>query len=432
MSCKTDASPVVIELSGVSKRYPIAQKPFQRMLRALLGKPPDVTAESSYTALESCHLTVRQGEVVGVIGKNGAGKSTLLQLVTSTVQPSFGSVRVRGKISAILELGAGFNVEFTGRENIFLAAATAGLNTEKTSALLEEIIEFSGIRPFIDQPIKTYSSGMQVRLAFSIATCTEPDVLIIDEALSVGDGEFARKSFDRILALKNRGTTILFCSHSLFHIEAMCSRAIWLDKGRIVHDDHPSLVIPRYQDFLDGTTSVGITSSHDTPPPFFSEDKSVLQGHARLRSLTLTVRSPDGNESVHKVGGQANVQSQTDTLLVHAFFESDPSMHAPSFAVTVHGMDGRIIGSAGAWIDHVSLNRSTSGSGWVEVAFPQIALLKGNYTLSAFLFCERGLHIYDNADHFVQIQVSQVGIEQGLVHLPRRWSFGEVDPRSLK
>lgn len=436
MSFESSNSPPVIELTGVSKHYPIAQRPLQRMWQALRGQRTSGDTRPSYTALESCNLTVRRGEVIGVVGKNGAGKSTLLQLVTSTVQPSAGTVLVNGKISAILELGAGFNIEFTGRENILLAAATAGLDLKKQPALLEEIIEFSGIRPFIDQPIKTYSSGMQVRLAFSIATCTEPDILIIDEALSVGDGEFARKSFDRILALKNRGTTILFCSHSLFHIEAMCSRAIWLEKGCIVRDGHPSLVIPSYQDFLDGATEISTsppsadsdTTLTDTTTPAVSV---ALQGYARLRSLSLTVRSANGLLRVHKVGEQAAMQSCSDSLMVRALFDSDPHMEAPSFAVTLHSMDGRIIGSAGAWIDKVSLQRATSGSGWVELEFPDVALLKGTYTLSAFLFCERGLHIYDNADHFVHIQVSQEGIEQGLFHVPRRWSSGADASRSL-
>ncbi len=466
MSSELSASDVMIELVGASKHYPVQIKPAQRMWQALRGKPSRAEDVPSYTALQPCNLTVRQGEVVGVVGKNGAGKSTLLQLVSATVQPSSGSVRVAGKISAILELGAGFNTEFSGRENIFLATATAGFSNEKTNALLEEIIEFSGIRPFIDQPIKTYSSGMVVRLAFSIATCTEPDVLIIDEALSVGDGEFARKSFDRILALKNQGTTILFCTHSLFHIEAMCSRAIWLDKGAILKDGHPSLVIPVYQDFLDGVEFspsaalpgqqmpatlaqiegvMPLQNANDEPsgesvqaielavPQGDQPRSGTLQGYARLRTLTLGVKGTNQEERVYGIGDLAHAHGQVDSLLVRAMFESDPEMPAPSFAVTLHSMDGRIIGSAGAWNDGVTLARSVSGSGWVELVFPSVALLKGTYTLSAFLFCERGLHIYDNADHFIKVQISQQGIEQGLFHVPRVWrSFDQAPLQGFK
>lgn len=465
MSSNLKAADVVIELVGASKHYPVQIKPAQRMWQALRGTPSRADDAPSYTALQACHLTVRKGEVVGVVGKNGAGKSTLLQLVSATVQPSSGSVRVAGKISAILELGAGFNTEFTGRENIFLATATAGFSNDKTNALLEEIIEFSGIRNFIDQPIKTYSSGMVVRLAFSIATCTEPDVLIIDEALSVGDGEFARKSFDRILSLKNQGTTILFCTHSLFHIEAMCSRAVWLDQGTILKDGHPSLVIPAYQDFLDGvaylpapsvpapeaaaalvatpevgaadlvaTPEVGVADNPVTVPEQHPEQQPEqlsgvsLQGYARLRTLSLVVSRTGKDYQVYFVGDTAHAHGQVDSLTVRAMFESDPSMAAPSFAVTLHSMDGRIIGSAGAWNDGVTLSRSVVGTGWVDLVFPSIALLKGTYSLSAFLFCERGLHIYDNADHFIKVQITQLGIEQGLFHVPRVWKSSDQAP----
>lgn len=474
MSSNLKAAAVMIELVGASKHYPVQIKPAQRMWQALRCTPSRADDAPSYTALHACHLTVRKGEVVGVVGKNGAGKSTLLQLVSATVQPSSGSVRVAGKISAILELGAGFNTEFTGRENIFLATATAGFSNDKTNALLEEIIEFSGIRNFIDQPIKTYSSGMVVRLAFSIATCTEPDVLIIDEALSVGDGEFARKSFDRILSLKNQGTTILFCTHSLFHIEAMCSRAVWLDQGTILKDGHPSLVIPAYQDFLDGVAyspapsvpapeaSAALVAPSDVTPaadPLTATDSAAglvtvadpvlvyvavadpvplpvpdqqpgvsLQGYARLRTLSLGVSRTDQEDQVYFVGDTAQALGQVDSLSVRAMFESDPNMAAPSFAVTLHSMDGRIIGSAGAWNDGVTLSRSVTGTGWVELVFPSIALLKGTYTLSAFLFCERGLYIYDNADHFIKVQITQHGIEQGLFHVPRVWKSFDQAP----
>lgn len=474
MSSDSTSSSVMIELTNVSKHYPIQTKPLQRMWQALRGAASQAEDAPSYTALQPCNFQVRKGEVVGIVGKNGAGKSTLLQLVSATVQPSTGHVRVVGKISAILELGAGFNSEFTGRENIFLATATAGMSTEKTDALLEEIIDFSGIRPFIDQPIKTYSSGMVVRLAFSIATCSEPDVLIIDEALSVGDGEFARKSFDRILSLKNQGTTILFCTHSLFHIEAMCSRAIWLDQGKILSDDHPSLVIPAYQDYLDGvelsqatplrpneymgakghTEQVvaadeaaenGLSPSKSWMTPWATEpyasqvpssatiapEVRELQGYARLRTLSLRVVSPTQSVTAFKVGEQAQAKGQADSLVVVAKFESDPKMAAPSFAVTLHSLDGRIIGSAGAWNDGVLLQRSPEGAGWVELTFPAVALLKGTYTLSAFLFCERGLHIYDNADHFIRVQVSQDGIEQGLFHVPRQWNSFSQTPAAI-
>ena len=428
MSSELQTPPAVIELTGVAKRYARRARPGRRLWQALLGRNGLSTETAEFTALQPITLTIRQGEVVGIVGKNGAGKSTLLQIVSQTLSPSEGKLRVEGHVSAILELGAGFNIEFSGRENIHLAMATAGLSKAQTLERIEEIIDFSGIRNFIDQPLKTYSSGMYVRLAFAIATCSEPDILVIDEALSVGDGEFARKSFDRIMKLKQRGTTILFCSHSLFHIEALCSRALWIDGGKVVRDGHPHQVVPAYQDFLDG-------AAIDLPAPLaHGGDEALLAdtsvdsaspatvSHGRLRKLSFTVDQPGAASITYTSGNTALMRSGQGAFRVQAQFDSDPRLPPPSFAVTLHSMDGRIIASAGAWNDKIILQRDATGSGWVEVCFEALALLKGTYTLSVFLFCERGLHIYDNADHILHLEVVQEGIEQGLFHVPRTWS----------
>lgn len=431
MSSELQSHPIVIELTGTAKRYARKAKPARRLWQALWGQTPEGTDTSEFTALHPSTLSIRQGEVVGIVGKNGAGKSTLLQIVSQTLSPSEGSIRVTGHVSAILELGAGFNIEFSGRENIHLAMATAGLNKAQTMARMEEIIDFSGIRDFIDQPLKTYSSGMYVRLAFAIATCSEPDILVIDEALSVGDGEFARKSFDRIMKLKQRGTTILFCSHSLFHIEALCSRALWIDGGKIVRDGHPHQIIPAYQDFLDGAkiqpAPPAAHETADTASDAGGSEAAIAEGSpgvspGRMRKLSFVVDHPGQTSTTYSSGNTATLRSREGAFRVQAQFDSDPRLPAPSFAVTLHSMDGRIIASAGAWNDQITLQRANDGSGWVEVCFDALALLKGTYTLSVFLFCERGLHIYDNADHILHLEVVQDGIEQGLFHVPRTWS----------
>lgn len=426
MSSDLRSQPVVIELRHVAKYYSSRPQPVQHLWQALSGQRTS-NDSSLFTALHTCNLSIRKGEVVGIVGKNGAGKSTLLQLLSRTLKPSQGEVRIVGNLSAILELGAGFNSEFSGRENIYLGLATAGLDKFQTQSRVEQVIEFSGIRKFIDQPIKTYSSGMYVRLAFAIATCSDPDILIIDEALSVGDGEFARKSFDRIMQLKESGVTILFCSHSLFHIEALCSRAIWLDSGKLIRDGHPHQIIPAYQDFLDGaatepfeptvsatTSTAEISHSITLPNPIVPT--------ARLKKLSFKVAHPNGDISSFAVGSKANMHSGHDTLIIQALFDSNLELPSPSFAATLHGMDGRIIASAGSWIDRVLLERNEAGTGQIEVRFESLSLLKGTYSVSVFLFCERGLHIYDNADHALHLIITQDGLEQGLFHAPRTWT----------
>ena len=223
----------IIELESVSKRF-------------------ERRAKSSFMALEDCTLHVQAGEVIGIIGRNGAGKSTLLQILCGTLKPTQGRVAVHGRISALLELGAGFHPEFSGRENIELGAALMGLSSAQIQTTLPHIIDFADIGSFIDEPVKTYSSGMVVRLGFALAVCIQPDILIIDEALSVGDGAFARKSFERIMALKQMGCTIVFCSHSMYQIEALCDRVLWLEQGHTKALGLAQTIVTQYQRFLRG------------------------------------------------------------------------------------------------------------------------------------------------------------------------------------
>ena len=247
------ASRISIELRGLGKTYHLYATPRDRlkqMIWSRLRRGRQYYRE--FQALRDIDLDIARGEVLGIVGRNGAGKSTLLQLVSQTLTPSAGHIRVNGRIAALLELGAGFSPDFTGRENVFMNAAILGLSQAEIQARYEDIVAFAGIGAFIDQPVKTYSSGMFVRLAFAVASSIEPDILIIDEALSVGDGEFARKSFDRIMDLKKRGVTILFCSHSLYQVEAFCNRALWLDGGccRMLGD--PGQVVSAYSQYLAG------------------------------------------------------------------------------------------------------------------------------------------------------------------------------------
>lgn len=236
---------VAIRLAGIGKAYPGCARPADRLLQIFLGERH--RRYQQFWALHPIDLDVRKGEVLGIVGHNGAGKSTLLQIIAGTMLPSHGSRRVQGRLSALLELGAGFNPEFTGRENVFLAAALLGMTRREIQERFPAIVEFSGLDAFIDQPVRTYSSGMFVRLAFSVAVSVDPDVLIIDEALSVGDGAFARRSFDRIMQFKDQGRTILFCSHSLYQIESLCTQALWLDRGRLQQLGPPADVAAAYQ-----------------------------------------------------------------------------------------------------------------------------------------------------------------------------------------
>lgn len=247
-----------VRVQGLSKCYEIYASPRDRLKQFLLPRLHGLLRRSpgkyfrDFWALNDVSFDVQPGETVGIIGRNGSGKSTLLQMICGTLNPTRGSVQTRGRVAALLELGSGFNPDFTGRENVYLNAAVLGLSQHEIDARLADILDFADIGQFIDQPVKTYSSGMVVRLAFAVQSQIEPDILIVDEALSVGDAKFQAKCFDRLTKLKERGTSILLVTHSSEQIVTHCSRAVLLNDGAVVEIGEPRRIVNRYLDLLFG------------------------------------------------------------------------------------------------------------------------------------------------------------------------------------
>lgn len=236
-------SSTILNVQKVGKCYASYRSNLLRYMR-WFGIP--VRPQHEYWAVKDVSFTLRAGEALALIGQNGAGKSTLLKLITGTVRPTTGNIAVLGRISAILELGLGFNPEFTGRQNVYLAGGLMGLSTRQIDEVIPAIEDFSELGEFFDQPLRVYSSGMQARLAFSVATAVRPDVLIVDEVLSVGDSYFQHKSFDKIRKFKEEGTSILLVTHSMGDVRALCDRVILLDKGKILKDGPPDEVVDYY------------------------------------------------------------------------------------------------------------------------------------------------------------------------------------------
>lgn len=245
-----------ITVSNLSKCYLIYETPTDRLKQFLLPRYDSLVKKNArkfykeFWALKNISFNIRKGETVGIIGKNGSGKSTLLQMICGTLSPTAGQIEIQGRIAALLELGSGFNPEFTGRENIYMNAAILGIGKDEIEAKFEQIVAFADIGDFIERPVKTYSSGMYVRLAFSVAVHVEPDILVIDEALSVGDELFQRKCFSKIESIRASGATILFVSHSASSIVELCDRAILIDNGDFLIDGAPKDVVNRYQKLL--------------------------------------------------------------------------------------------------------------------------------------------------------------------------------------
>ena len=359
-----------------------------------------------FRALNNVSFQVNSGEVVGIIGKNGAGKSTLLQLICGTLKPTMGEIIVNGKIGALLELGAGFHPEFTGIENIYLSGATMGFSKKEIERKASDIIEFSGIDNFVKKPVRTYSSGMLMRLAFSIATSVRPEILIIDEVLSVGDQEFSRKCLNRILELKHSGTTILFCSHSIYQVEALCDRAIWLDRGEIKKMGETKPVTTAYNEEL-------LLKNIQTADAFslIEQSKNKL-----ARTHFGEIHFLKNGESIKN---HAIFKSRVDDLSIRvSYITTDTN---PSLAVSIRRANGEIVASAGSLNDGTFPVSQNDGDPFFEITFFKLPLLSGIYSIDLSLFCEHGIQTLDAVSSAMSIEVAQEDLEQGIVHLPHSW-----------
>ena len=243
----TESKPAII-LENVSVRYRLPSERIGTLKEYAIRLLQRRLKHREFWAIKDLDLNIQQGEVFGIVGDNGAGKSTLLKVISKVLRPTTGRVRIYGKIAPLLELGAGFHPELSGRENVFLNGALLGYSHDEMNQVFNEIVEFSELAEFIDAPIRTYSSGMYARLGFAVATAHQPEILIVDEILSVGDEAFQRKCTDRITGFRENGATVLMVSHNLDLIAGMCNRAAWLDHGKLIHMGNAEEVVAKYRE----------------------------------------------------------------------------------------------------------------------------------------------------------------------------------------
>jgi lipopolysaccharide transport system ATP-binding protein len=380
-----------IVVKNLAKTYQIYDRPIARLKQMLWRNKRSFFRE--FVALNNVSFEIGRGEVLGIVGRNGSGKSTLLQLICGTLTASDGSVAVDGRISALLELGSGFNPEFSGRENIYLNASILGLTKAQIDEKYDSIVEFSGIKGHIEQPVKTYSSGMYVRLAFAVAVATEPDILIVDEALAVGDEIFQRKCFAHFEKLVARGSTILFVSHSAGLITKICDRALLLDAGELLLDSGPKQVINYYHKLIyapdDKTEGVKAeireANLHGVPDEITEDDlPDVISFHADMKPES-TIRNE--NSGVHmgelkmfsKRGERVNVIKRGDKyrFSYEVTFENDAS--DVRFNVRVRSTQGAFLAGANTTALDKKLKQVKAGETYTaEFAF-ECRLLQGVY-----------------------------------------------------
>ena len=329
----------LLTVNNLGKAYRVYASEFQRIGR-WFGIPTKPSEE--HWVLKHISFSIKAGEAIGIVGQNGAGKSTLLKMITGTLQPTEGNVHVNGRIAAILELGMGFTPDLTGRQNVFHAAGLMGFSAEKINDVIDDIEAFAEIGEYFDEPVRTYSSGMQMRVAFGVATAIRPEILIVDEALSVGDSYFQHKSFDRIREFQAQGTTLLIVSHDRGSIQALCNRAILLEKGTVIKDGKPEEVMDFYNALIAEKENATVQLRE-------LEDGSIQtrsgSGEASIASVTLHNAAGDPIEYV-SVGENVSLRISTQINsaipeLVVGYLIKD-RLGQPVFGTNTHHLNCKI------------------------------------------------------------------------------------------
>lgn len=397
-----------LSVEGLGKLYKLYDSPRARLQALVSGRD----THRPHWALADVSFSLERGQCLGVIGDNGAGKSTLLKLVAGTLQPSTGKV-VRGgsgRVTAILELGAGFHPDFTGRENLRFAGALIGISANEIARLEADIIAFAELEESIDRPVKTYSSGMTVRLAFSLATAVEPDVLIIDEALAVGDQHFQKKCVERIDAFRRSGCTILFCSHSQYHIRQLCDAALWLDGGRARLLGPTEMVLAGYDSHVRLLDAQHAPSARNARGD--GAARAVLEP-GRRAAITAVTLAPLG------AGEPPLLQGPDLSVEVVAWVAGD---ERPNIGVMLEQVGGVGITSVATHVDGAAVVQGADGSWRATVTFPELPLHSGEYVVSAYLFDSQGVVVYDEWLHYARFVHLSPARLPGLVSLRHHWS----------
>ena len=413
----------VLTVQGLSKHYRLYASPRERLM-ALLGA---VDHSRIHWALNDITFELRRGQCLGVIGDNGAGKSTLLKLLAGTMQPTRGTVQSVGRLTAILELGAGFHPDFTGRENLMFGGSVIGLGQAEMQSLAGEIIDYSELGEAIDRPVKTYSSGMLVRLAFALVTAVQPEVLIIDEALAVGDQHFQKKCTKRIDTFRKNGCTILFCSHSLYHVRQLCDQVLWLDRGQVNGLGDTETVLAQYKTHVRLQDATRQRETQLSNPSVVADD---LQPNQELQAWVAGGRKAgllrvevDGLPAPEK-GATIPTLNEADLVItVEAAAHGD---EMPSIGVMLEQHPGVGITSVATHAEGIALSVAGQKDGFttwkVTLTFNDLPLHSGEYVLSFYLFDAKGLLVYDEWKDYLHFLWVSPSLTPGLVRLPHFWS----------
>lgn len=415
---------VAISLKNVSKCYKRYAHPVERLKEILL---PGKSRSEEFWALRDINLEVFEGETIGIIGQNGSGKSTLLQIIAGTLMPTTGEVQVNGRVSALLELGSGFNPEFTGRQNVFFNGQILGLSVKEIEAKFDDIAAFAEIGDFLNQPVKTYSSGMVIRLAFAVVANTEPKILIVDEALAVGDAKFQARCMKRIRQLKEQGVTIIFVSHDSSSIKMLCQRAALINYGRMLDTGSPKEVINHYIALLSAKSTeiddiAQIASIEKNP--IFSETTFVEKDNNSIEKSQNHRVYRHGNRLaiIHNVKVTNFNNVKTTKIETGGVFKIEVELHAKAalsdliIGISLKNLMGLVMYGTNTKVMNFQLPSLTKGQNIVVIFQVPCNFNKGVYTVTVGLHSEEGLS-YDWIEDMLVLEVDNSNICGGLVDL---------------
>lgn len=394
-------SRVAVEAIEVSKKFRLFKERNQSLKATILRGRRSISED--FWAVEDVSFQVKEGTTFGLIGENGSGKSTMLKCLTKILKPDKGSVRVDGKVSALLELGAGFHPDLTGRENVYLNGAILGLGQRELKRRFDEIVEFAGIQKFIDEPVKNYSSGMYVRLGFSVAINVDPDVLLVDEVLAVGDEAFQRKCGEKFASLKAEGKTIVLVSHGMTQVTSLCDEVAWLEHGRLRGIGPANAVVDEY------TGSVQLDRRAD-------ESGANRWGSGEAQIERVTFLDANGRETSRLRSG--------DPASLRIHFRADEPVERPVFGVAIQTVEGHHVSGPNSREVGLDIDR-IHGLGYLDLTFDRFPLLPGAYDLSISLYDFHCLHPFDIRQKFMRFDVETGSIHEtyGVVSLGATWSI---------
>ncbi len=397
----------VIQARNLSKTYQLYGNPYDRLLEHLPWNKGKVR-HREVNALQDVSFEVGHGECVGLVGTNGAGKSTLLKVISGTTFPSSGSYKVNGRVTSLLELGAGFQPNFTGRQNIFMNAALMGFSRKEAQQKYQEIVDFSELGAFIDAPVRTYSSGMQARLGFSVAVATDPDLLIIDEILAVGDMNFRRKCVDKIWAYKKQGKAMFFCSHSLYDVRQICDRAIWLRNGRVQMLADAVTITNEY-----ATYENKIAAGAGDPSPFEDTPKAPEAGGDHPHIVEGIVVDPT-------TGKPRSNFAPGEHCAIRVHIKNGKKREKLSLAVGAKRTDGTLCFAHTTHFDGLTFDFD---EGYVTLYLDSLRLLSGEFTIPIWLFDENGVHYFQERPAKNNLIVANRTKDLGLFLQDHRWKI---------